>query len=301
VNMIADKTNANGAIKLLNFAAGKIKVLGILTDDTAVYTGGTGLSQTHSINDDVYTAASNMQLLAAQFFAQETPFRAVIGGTSYNGTATGLTDGTTMSNNRVAILIGDTVSGNGAAVGLLLGRLAVIPVQRKISRVKTGALTNTTAYIGTVLAEQYTDTSVLNDKAFITFRTFPNKSGYYFTGDPTRTATTDDFDTVARGRVIDKAHILAYAVYVNEVDDEVPVNADGTLNAGYCKYLEQQIINQINLLMTANNEISAVDAFVDPAQNVLATNTVNVVLKITPVGYSTEINVTLGFKNPANA
>lgn len=300
VKDIADKTNTSGAIKLLNFAAGKIKVLGILTDDTAVYPGGTGLTTTAGINDDVYTAASNMQTLAQQFFDQETPFRAIIGGTSYTGTATSLTDMTTHGYNRVAILIGDTVSGAAAAIGLLLGRLAVIPVQRKVSRVKTGALTNTTAYIGSTTADKYVDTSVLNDKAFITFRTFPNKSGFYFTGDPTCTATTDDFDTIARGRVIDKAHILAYATYVEEVDNEVQVNADGTLNAGYCKYLEQQIINQINLTMTANNEVSGVNCFIDPSQNVLATNMVNVVLKITPVGYSSEINVTLGFSNPAN-
>ncbi|MGN6568234.1 MAG: DUF2586 family protein [Flavipsychrobacter sp.] len=300
VKDIADKTNAAGAIKLLNFAAGKIKVLGIMTDDTAVYPGGTGLTTTAGINDDVYTAAGDMQTLAEQFFDQETPFRAVIGGTSYTGTATALTDMTTHNYNRVAILIGDTASGSAAAIGLLLGRLAVIPVQRKISRVKTGALTNTTAYIGSTSADKYIDTSVLNDKAFITFRTFPNKSGFYFTGDPTCTNTTDDFDTIARGRVIDKAHILAYATYVEEVDNEVPVNTDGTLNAGYCKYLEQQIINQVNLTMTANNEVSGVDCFIDPTQNVLATNTVNVVLKITPVGYSSQINVTLGFSNPAN-
>jgi len=304
VSAIADKANAGGAIKLLNFAAGQIKVLGIVTDDTQVYPSGTGLVQTHGINDDVYSAASNalanMQDLATQFFNQETPFRAIIGGTSYNGTATSLLDMTQKSDNRVAILIGDTVSGNGAAVGLTLGRLSVIPVQRKISRVKTGPLTNTTAYIATTSADRYTDTAVLHDKGFISFRSFPNKSGFYFTGDATCTATTDDFDTIARGRVIDKAHILTYATYVNEVDNEVPVNSDGTLNAGYCKYLEQQIINQINLTMTANNEVSGVDCFVDPAQNVLATNTVNVVLKITPVGYSSQINVTLGFSNPAN-
>jgi hypothetical protein len=32
---------------------------------------------------------------------------------------------------------------------------------------------------------------------------------------------------------------------------------------------------------------------------VLSTNTVNVVLKITPVGYATDIEITLGFGNPA--
>ncbi|MBA3828689.1 MAG: hypothetical protein H0X33_07115 [Taibaiella sp.] len=50
--------------------------------------------------------------------------------------------------------------------------------------------------------------------------------------------------------------------------------------------MEQQIINQVNLAMTAHNEISSVKCYVDPAQNVLATNKVVIVLKIIPVGYS---------------
>ncbi len=111
-------------------------------------------------------------------------------------------------------------------------------------------------------------------------------------------ATTDDYSFLARGRVIDKAHILAYTTFVQEVDDEVPVNADGTLDAGFCKWLSQQIINQINNTMTANKEISAVNCFIDPAQNILSTNELNVVLKLTPVGYATDIEINLGFANP---
>ncbi len=303
VNQVADKTNTNGAIKLLNFAAGKIRVLGIMTDDTQVYPLGSGLVTTNGINADCYTAIANMQLLANQFFAAQTPLRAVVGGTSYTGSATALTTQTSGSDNRVSCLIGDTVSSSvsdcGAALGLLLGRIASIPVQRKISRVKNGALSNTSAYIGSVAADQYTDTELLFDKGFITFRTFPGKSGFFFSGDATCTATTDDYASLARGRVIDKVQILTYAVFVDEVDNEVLVNADGTLNAGYVKSLEQTISNQVNLIMTANNEISGVQAFIDPAQNVLSTNQINVVLKITPVGYSSDIEIQLGFDNPA--
>jgi hypothetical protein len=294
VDEMADQTNANGAVKLLDFAAGKIRLLGVM-DDPSAYTP----TITNGLNANVATAKTNMQTLATTYFNKQWPFRAVIAGENFSGTSTALTDETSAAQNRVAILIGDTVaSTNRAAIGLLLGRLSVIPVQRKVSRVKTGPLSISTAFIVATDVAQYTTTSTIHDRGYITIRTFANKSGYYFTGDPTCTTTTDDYRFVARGRVIDKAQILAYATYVEEIDNEVLINTDGTLNAGYCKFMEQTITNQLNLIMKANNEISSAKCFVDPTQNVLATNQVNVVLKIIPVGYSNEINVTLGFDNP---
>lgn len=298
VDHIADKTNANGAITLLNYAAGKIRILGVMTDDTAVYPSGTGLSVTHAINNDCYTAIANMQNLANQYFNAQTPFRAVIGGTSYDG-STGLTLETNSAYNRVSVLIGDTQVSKGAALGLFLGRLATIPVQRKVSRVRTGPLTNTAAFIGSTSADVSPNVSIIADAGYITFRTFPNKNGYYFSGDPTCTATTDDYNSLARGRVIDKAQILAYATFVNEVDDEVSVTSDGKIDPGYAKWLESQIENQINLTMTANQEVSGVSCFIDTNQNILSTNILNVVLKVTPVGYASDIEVQLGFDNPA--
>ena len=45
---------------------------------------------------------------------------------------------------RVGVLIGDTISqSKGAAIGILAGKLASIPVQRHIGRVKDGALSAT--------------------------------------------------------------------------------------------------------------------------------------------------------------
>lgn len=302
VAQMADNTNANGAQKLLNYAAGKIKVLGLLSDDVAIAAAGGTITVTNSLNASVHTAANNMKVLAASDFADEMPFRCIIGGTSYSGVAASLTDETSgTSNNRTAILIGDTVTGASACVGLLLGVLSSIPVQRKISRVRTGSLTNSFAYVGATTIETTGagTMSVIAGKGYITFTTYPNVSGYFFSGDPMLTATTDDYSFLARGRVIDKAHILAYTTFVQEVDDEVPVNADGTLDAGFCKWLSQQIVNQINNTMTANKEISAVNCFIDPAQNILSTNELNVVLKLTPVGYATDIEINLGFANPA--
>jgi len=301
VAQMADITNISGAKKLLDYAAGKIKVLGLLSDDVAIATAGGTISTAHSLNADVYIAASNMQVMATAYFEAEKPFRCVIGGTSYTGTPGSLTDETSgTTNNRAGILIGDTVGGASASVGLLLGVVSSIPVQRKISRVRTGALTNTAVFLNTTSIESAGgDAATIAGRGFITFTTYPNISGYFFSGDPMLTDTTDDYAMLARGRVIDKAHILAYTTFVQEVDDEVPVNADGTLDAGFCKWLSQQIVNQVNNTMTANKEISAVSCFIDPSQNILSTNELNVVLRVTPVGYATDIEITLGFENPA--
>jgi len=209
---MADNTNASSAKKLLDFAAGNIKVLGLLSNDTAITAGGGTVTVTDALNGDVYTAASNMAVMAEAYFEAEKPFRAIIGGTSYSGVPADLTNETTgTTNNRAAILIGDTVSGTSACIGLLLGVVSSIPVQRKISRVRSGALTNTAAYVGTSTVEVAgaANLAVIAESGYITFITYPNVSGYFFSGDPMLTATTDDYCMLARGRVIDKAQILA--------------------------------------------------------------------------------------------
>ena len=293
---MADNTNPAGAKALLDFANGKIKMLGIMSDDEEVTVPGVD-----GINDDCYNAMTNMVVMAAAYFAAQSPFRCIIEGTSYSGTASDLsdmTDGTTF--NRVAILIGDTdaiVSRKHAALGLVLGRLSTLPVQRKLSRVRTGPMTNAHAYLGnTEIESTGGDLATITSLGYITWKTFPHLAGYYMNGDNTCTATTDDYRFLARGRVIDKGHALAYSVFVQEVDDEVPVNADGTIDSGFAKWLQQQIINTINTAMVGNKEVSGVDCFIDPAQNILATNTLNVVLKIRTVGYASDIEISLGFE-----
>ncbi|MES2701864.1 MAG: DUF2586 family protein [Bacteroidota bacterium] len=301
VAQMADNLNDNGVRKLLDYAAGKIKVIGLLSDDEAIADAGGTITIADALNADVQEAVDKMVVTAAAYYDRQTPFRAIVGGSSYTGVAGDLADQATgTTNNRTAILIGDTVSGKGACIGLLLGVISAIPVQRKISRVRTGALTNTAAYVSTTAVEAPSaNTAVIAQGGYITFTTYPNVSGYFFSGDPMCTATSDDYGMLARGRVVDKAHILAYTTFVQEVDDEVPVNTDGTLDAGFCKWLSQQIVNQVNNTMTANKEISSVSCFIDPAQNILSTSQLNVVLKIVPVGYATEIEISLGFDNPA--
>ncbi len=294
---MADITNANGAKKLLDYAQGKIKVLGIMSNDGEV----TVTAVTDGLNADVYDAITELESLHDHYYDLQQPLRVVVGGTSYTGVAGDLQAINSMVSPRTAVLIGNTSAGLGAALGMLMGSIAKHPVQRKVSRVKNGPVRTTEAYVGTVAVGAVgADVDVIAGNGFITWKQFSNVSGYYWSGDPTAAEATNDYSMLVRGRVIDKAHRLAYLTFVQEVDDEVLINTDGTLDAGYCKHLERIITNQINNTMTANAEISSVSCYVNPAQNVLSTNEIAIVLGIIPVGYATEINITLGFRNPAN-
>ena len=295
---MADHTNANGAKKLLDYA-GKIRVLGIMTNDAEVYGGGVTLL--HGLNTDVYAAAAAMELLAGDYFDLERPFRAIVGGSSYTGVAGDLSDLLMGTNNRTAILVGDSVSDSGcAALGVLLGRMASIPVMRKVSRVANGSLKPNVFYLG---ATAINDPSlagvpdIINNKGFITIKQYAQTDGFFFSGDHTLSATTDDYHSLVHGRVIDKAHVLVYGVYVLEVDDEIPTIDGGFPEPTWAKHIEALATSALDTNMTGAGEVSAASAFVPLDQVVTgdgATFAINVRLR--PVGYMTDIEVSLGFE-----
>ena len=95
--------------------------------------------------------------------------------------------------------------------------------------------------------------------------------------------------------MIDKVHRLAYATFVEEILEEIPISEDGTVHPALIKNWESRIETVINQLMTANGEISGVYDYIDPAQKVLQTNELKVNLEILPVGYAKSIPINLGF------
>lgn len=297
IETMLDVAEADYAVKLLDYAQGKIRILGVVRNPAAEYEP---VTDTHEIDADVIAALTTGHALAEAYQNEFNPFRIILPGYAYTGDAGGLVDLKTFDKNRCAIIIGGS-QADVNAVGLLCGRLASDPVQRNAGRVKSGSLNITEAFIG---AEAYIDAQgdvePIHDKGFISLQQYPRKAGFYFTDDPTATADTDDYNTISRGRVIDKAIILAYDTYINEIKDEVLIDpATGRIQTVQAKAYQALIENAINTAMTANQEISGVTAFVDPAQNVLATGEICVELRIVPVGYAKQIIVKLGFSNPA--
>jgi hypothetical protein len=100
--------------------------------------------------------------------------------------------------------------------------------------------------------------------------------------------------------VIDKAHRIAYATFVDEIEDDVELDENGFLNPAVAKGYAAKIERAIRLGMA--DEITDVKCDINPAQDVLATDLITITkLGIIPFGYSSFIEVPLGFSNPQNA
>lgn len=276
---------------ILNAGGGEIVALGLTSQADA----GATLD---GLDSEVYSAMLKAQLLANEYQQKIMPFVTVIEGRKFTGNGDELRNLSEENSYRTGITLGSTKEDGSASVGLVLGQLAALPVQRKISRVKNGSLPieSKNGYLSDgVLVDDREDLDTINDKRFIIFRKFPNKSGYFFNGDFTATSGTDDLNCFARIRTIDKAMKIAYNTYVEELDDDVDVNDDGTLNASIAAYLKEKIETQVNGQMSG--EISNFKATIDTTIDILSGLPQAIYLDITPKGYLNPIRVILGYKN----
>ena len=226
-----DKDNATGAKALLKASNGKIR--GLIGFKTPA--GAYELTTTEGLDADVFTALPKAQQLGD--WATDTlraPILSLIEGYGYAGSPSTLKDLTETEYNRVGVVIGDTTaSSKNAAMGVVAGRIAASAVQRKISRVRDGALQPLVLYVGDDPAE-LADLETINDKGYITFRTFVGKAGYFITDDNLATTPEDDYRSLTNRRVIDKAYRIAYARLIEWLNDEVPISKSGTLVPAWC-------------------------------------------------------------------
>lgn len=295
---ICDVTE-NYAKKLLDAAQGRIRLLGV----NRIPADGYVPTIVENLDGDVITALTNLDAMAVAYGAAYKPFRALLPGLGFTkasvATLKNLKLGT---KNHVAIVLGcDSDEDWKAAIGLTLGRLAKIPVQRSIARVKDGDVGIDAAYFpdGTPVEELESNWDSIHDKGYVFFRRIYGKSGYFFTDDPTATADTDDYCYIARGRVIDKAIVLAYKTFIEELNDEIPVDEiTGKVSPALVASWETNIEQALGINMSAKKEIVKAECAIDPNQNVLSTDKLYAKIMITPVGYAKAIEITLGLSNP---
>lgn len=296
---LTDKTK-NNISPLLTAARGTINILMVKMASAANPT------MSGSIDGATITAITNLQALAEDWTGNKyAPFMCLIEALSYSGTASTLPDLTARTDNRVGVVLGDTVAeSDNAAIGLVAGRLASEPVHRNLARVRSGAIKAETMYIGSVQAE-LGDPDVANDLGYIVPRTFVGKSGYYWSDDHLATGASDDYCSIARRRTIDKAFRIAYKTLVEEIAENVPVNTEGKLAAYHCKGVEASVESAIVNSMTSEGNLGndpdnandlGVTCYIDPDQNILSTSRLEAILKVKPYGYSKYIDVKLGFK-----
>ena len=296
-----DMCDVNGVAKNLLIAArGAINILVIKceADDTIATTYGIYTGLPNAINK----AQALAEWATTDLFA---PCFVLLEGRGYTGDASQLAPLSERDDNRVAVVIGDTEQeSKGAAVGLLAGRLAAIPVQRSCARVKDGSITSTEMYIAGVVAENG-NPGLIHDAGYIVPRTFVGKADYFWSDDKLATAVSDDYALIPRRRVIDKAYRIAYQTLIDELNDEIPVTSEGKIPLSICKFIQDKVETAIISTMGADGNLGSdpsdandtgVVCYIDPDQNIVATSKYEVSLKVRPFGYAKYIDVKLGFQ-----
>lgn len=298
-------TAGDYATKLLQEKQGRIKLLGVGRVPDPAYVA----TPVEELDPDILTTISNTRTLISSQQALHQPVQIVIEGRDFQGDASKISDLRALSSNRVSVCLGwHEESYEGSWLGLVLGKMAGIPVQRNIGRVKDGNLGIQQAYMVSAAAaaakqtvEEYGEGNLklLHQKGYIIPRAYPSLAGYYLNDDPVAISVTTDYNSIAKGRVADKAARIAYQVYVRELLDDFVLEG-GKLPVAKVKDFEQSIRKQLDLQMTNQGEVSSVTPKIDPNQDVIATSELKVSIELEPVGTARKITVDLGFVNPNN-
>lgn len=286
--------------KLINSAAGRIRLVGINRNTPTDYE----VTAEKCLDADVVTAIAAAQAVAEDFLGKIAPFRVLMPAIGWTGETEGLYQPREGSYNRVSVVMASdgkfgTSKLYSAAIGQVLGRAAKISVHQNLGRVRDGAIA-AKGYLtdGKTPEEHFSQLNLLDDAGYIFYRTFVGKNGYYLNGDATAAPTTDDYCYLSSGRVIDKAMIIAYKTYIDDILDNIEVDPkSGTIPTAVCKGFEANIIRAVNTSMSG--EFSSFAAYIDPVQNILANGRMEITCKIVPLATLREITVNLSLENPA--
>ena len=295
-------TEAGSPLKtLIDSAAGRIRLVGVNINPGAEYE----TTATQGVDPDVVTAVTAAQQVAESYMARIAPFVVLLPAMGWNGSTASLYQPREGGQNCVSVVMAsDGKVGDGkfysAAIGQTLGRLATCAVNVSIARVRDGSVA-ATGYLtdGKTPEEDFSLLDALHDAGYIIYRTYIGKNGYYLNDDATCVATTDDYHRLCLTRVIQKALVICYKTYIDEIMDSIEVDPEtGRVPQPMCKYYEQLLVRAINTNM--DGEISGFTAYIDPAQDLITTGRLSIQAKIVPTALLKEINVDLSFNNPFN-
>lgn len=289
-------------------AAAGVKSLQGLSNGACRVIGVASPLATASLSADLKALNDAAEELVASLFAPVL----VLAGLPAPATIGNATDLTEFNYNRACVVVGNEITGDsaldtelkkGACVGLLLGRIAKNAVQVSVARVSDGMIKADSLKFG---ANSITnaDAQTLHGKGYIVPRTWVGKAGFFWSSDHLATSDTDDYGLIPRRRTIDKAYRVTYKALLDEVGSEIPVSSTGAIPVPTAKSIETLVETALERAMTNQGNLGSdpdddtdngIKVFVDPNQNVVATNKIEVSVKVKPYGYAYYIEASLSF------
>lgn len=292
-------TDGSPIRKLLDPAAGRIRLVGLNRTLPANYEA----TMNGCVDGDVQTAVAAAQAIAQSYLGKIAPVCIFVPAMKWTGSVDNIYQPRQGSQNMVSVVLasdGKVGTTQSAAIGMALGRAAKIAVNVSIGRVKDGSICASGAgYLmdGKTPEEHYANWEALSDAGYIFFRTYIGKGGYYLNEDPTAAPTTDDYSLLCLTRVIQKALVVCYKTYIDEILDNIDVAPEtGKIPTAMAKYYESLLMKSLNSNM--EGEMSGATITIDPEQDLITTKKMNVVARIIPTAILREIEVNLAFTNP---
>lgn len=200
-------------------------------------------------------------------------------------------------------------------------RYTTVPPQRHVGRVKDGAVANIVVnpLLDPVDGFVYHDERINpgldyiiagTGGRFMSTMTRPGLPGVYITNPLTAAPLGSDFFLMPLGTVMDIFASIVHQVGQLSIDDDVRINANGTIYENDARAIEAIISNAVNSVMFSQKMISqpvqggptatatGSSILVDRTNNVRSTNNVNLTGQIIARGYVLTITANLSFQNP---
>jgi hypothetical protein len=307
---MVDPVNENTASKLLTSQGGEIRMLGVAFDIDDTTTDGWGFLDKGVASDTADEVIAKAQELASAEAAAHRPVEIFVEGWNY--TVDSDKDYDFRGNNapNVSVIVGQSkgqadLTPRYAALGTMLGVYSRAAVNESGAWVQKNNLTGgslTDAAISGTSISELTD-SVLNtvdDNGGVFFRSITGISGFYFNDSHTCISDTDDFAYIESNRTMNKAIRNIRTALLPSLNAPILVDPEtGQLPPEVVK-ADEAIARRALVEMLNNGEVSGVDVYMDPTQNVIATSERRIKFSIVPTGTGRTISVEIGFSNPNN-
>src|SRR5690554_133089 len=256
---------------------------------------------------ELLAAIAEAEIQAKTLYNGHKPILVVLEGKGFD--ITNPDDFRALNAENVAVMVGQDysvaqVDDTYAAVGTALGAISRAGVHVGIDYVSDFNMLGGSLSIASISNTKLSALSVsqlntANDNGAIFFRKHVGIAGIYFNDTHTCTAVTEDYAYIENNRTVNKATRIVRATLLPDLGSPVAVDPNsGELDATFVMAMKAKVDKAITEQMPG--ELSGFTFYIDPAQDVLATSSIDTQLSLIPLGKAREINVDIGFTNPNN-
>lgn len=311
----------NYLFKLINDSGKTIRGAGVVRNPATGYTP----TLSGGFDNDVLIAVPLAQALTDQFALQNVYIdQIIIEGRQINGAIASISNLRNLASPNVSVVGAqdkdvaalDALFANTAAVGTLLGSIGVRRTEEDwgslnsennpslgkatmpINDLGLGFFKNTALSSG-VLVSTLTpnEVALLRTNAIIFADNYPDSTDIFFSGSHACTVLTSDYAFGVNTRVWNKGARIATKKIIPKFNSKVETDDAGNIATTTASEWQADINNSadgLGSMVTGRNCLKSA-VYINPAQNIYSTSTLDVSMTIKPYGYARDITGKLSF------